>query len=68
MKKWILMIVYVASFAIIFGGSMFGVWLFDLIISNLGYWWTVTMFAVMGCIRLIATLTKDYKPIEFLSS
>ena len=68
MKKFMIMSVYLVAFAAIFGGSMFSVWLFDLIISNLGYWWSVTLFSAMVSVRVIATLTKDYKPIDFLSS
>jgi len=66
--KFMLITIYIAAFAALFGCSMFGVWLFDLILSNFGYWWTVIMLSGLGCLRLILELSKDKSPVTFLKS
>jgi len=62
------MTIYIVALAALFGCSMFGVWLFDLILSNFGYWWSVILFTGLGFIRLIAEVSKDKSPVTFLKS
>jgi len=66
--KFMLMTMCIAAFVAVFGATMFGVWLFDLILSNLGYWWTVIMLSCLGCLRVILELSKDKTPVAFLKS
>lgn len=66
--KFMLMSMYIAAFAALFGMTMFGVWLFELILTHLGFWWTVTLFAIMGSLRMVVELSKDKSPITFLKS
>ncbi len=64
--KLMILIIGLTSFA--FGMTMFGVWLFDLILTHLGFWWTVTMFTILGSLRMMIELSKDKSPITFMKS
>ena len=68
MKLIMLMTMYMVLIVALFGVTMFGVWLFDLILSNFGYWWTVILFSGLGLIRVLAEISKDKSPITFLKS
>ena len=68
MKLIMLMTMYMVLIAALFGVTMFGVWLFDLILSNFGYWWTVILFSGLGLIRALAEISKDKSPVTFLKS